>query len=115
MRQENKEKSVHQSTELDQSLSADFHPHNVPSAVVQVDLAAQSHQGFVRDSNEDHYLVVRMSRSLETVLTNMAEGFLPKSFGETAYGMVVADGMGGMAAGEVASRVALQTLVELVA
>jgi len=59
--------------------------------------------------------VVQITRSFETVLTNMAEGLLPKHFGETGYGMVVADGMGGMAAGEVASRVALLTLVELVA
>jgi protein phosphatase len=112
---ENKDNTVQESEELDESLSTDLHPHNVPSALVQVDLAAQSHQGFVRDNNEDHYLVVKINRSLETVLTNMAEGSLPKHFSETGYGMVVADGMGGMAAGEVASRVALLTLVELVA
>jgi len=112
---ENKENSVQESEELDESLLTDLHPHNIPSALVQVDLAAQSHQGFVRDNNEDHYLVVQITRSFETVLTNMAEGILPKNFGETGYGMVVADGMGGMAAGEVASRVALLTLVELVA
>jgi len=112
---ENKENSVQESEELDESLLTDLHPHNIPSALVQVDLAAQSHQGFVRDNNEDHYLVVQITRSFETVLTNMAEGILPKHFGETGYGMVVADGMGGMAAGEVASRVALLTLVELVA
>ena len=55
-----------------------------------------------------------MTRSLEAVLTNLKEGVLPKSFDETAYGMLVADGMGGMAAGEVASSVALLKLLELV-
>ena len=65
-------------------------------------------------NNEDHYLAVRITRSLETVLTNLTEGILPKSFDETAYGMLVADGMGGMAAGEVASSVALLKLLELV-
>jgi protein phosphatase len=55
-----------------------------------------------------------MGRSLETLMTNLPEGVLPRSFDETAYGMLVADGMGGMAAGEVASRTALLTLVELV-
>jgi PPM family protein phosphatase len=89
--------------------------HRIPTGRVKVDLAAQSHQGHVRDNNEDHYLVVRITRSLETVLTNLGEDVLPKRFDETAYGMLVADGMGGMAAGEVASRVALLTLVELVA
>jgi protein phosphatase len=101
--------------------TAEFEPefadpaHRIPTGRVKVDLAAQSHQGHVRDNNEDHYLVVRITRSLETVLTNLGEGVLPKRFDETAYGMLVADGMGGMAAGEVASRVALLTLVELVA
>src|SRR6185295_14291948 len=88
--------------------------HRIPTARVRVDLAAQSHQGHVRDSNEDHYLAVRITRSLETVLTNLGEGVLPKRFDETAYGMLVADGMGGMAAGEIASRAALLRLMDLV-
>lgn len=92
----------------------DLHPHTVPSALVQVDLAAQSHQGFVRTNNEDHYLAVRVNRSLETILTNLVETGLPKRFDETANGMLVADGMGGMAAGETASRLALLKLLDLV-
>ena len=114
MSEENKKNGIHKSAELDEPHSPDVHPHNVPSELVQVDLAAQSDQGFVRETNEDHYLVVRMNRSLETLLTNVAEGVVPKHFGETAYGMVVADGIGGLAAGEVASRVALLTLLEQV-
>ena len=90
-----------------------FNP-NYPSSLVHVALAARSHQGSVRGSNEDHYLAVRFGRSLETLLTNLPEGVLPRSFDETGYGMLVADGMGGMAAGDVASRTALLTLVELV-
>jgi len=89
-------------------------PHGIPTGRVKVDLAAQSHQGHVRDSNEDHYLAVRITRSLETVLTNLGEGVLPRRFDETAYGMLVADGMGGMAAGEIASSAALLKLLELV-
>lgn len=85
-----------------------------PSSLVHVGLAARSHQGLVRSSNQDHYLAVRIGRSLETLVTNLEEGVLPRSFDETAYGMLVADGMGGMAAGEVASSTALLTLVELV-
>jgi protein phosphatase len=56
-----------------------------------------------------------MTRSLETVLTNLGEGVLPRSFDETAYGMSVADGMGGQAAGEIASSAAVLRLLDLVA
>jgi len=91
----------------------DVRPHNVPSAMVEVDLAGASHQGFVRQNNEDHYLAAVIKRSLETVLTNLGDGVLPRSFDETAYGMLVADGMGGMKAGELASSIALLRLLEL--
>ncbi|HTG13878.1 MAG TPA: protein phosphatase 2C domain-containing protein [Blastocatellia bacterium] len=93
--------------------SPSFNPE-FPSSLVHVALAARSHQGSVRSSNQDHYLTVRMGRSLETLMTNLPEGVLPRSFDETAYGMLVADGLGGMAAGDVASKTALLTLVELV-
>jgi protein phosphatase len=84
------------------------------SALVEVDLAALSHEGKVRTNNEDHYLVVRFGRSWETLLSNLPEGEVPAQAREVGYGMVVADGMGGHAAGEVASRLALRTLVNQV-
>jgi len=83
------------------------------SSMVEVDIAALSHTGHVRTNNEDHYLVVRIERSLKTMMTNLTEGELPERFDEVAYGMVVADGMGGYAAGEVASSQALIKLIEL--
>lgn len=84
------------------------------SSLTEVDLAALTHPGFVRANNEDHYVAVRLNRTLETLLTNLTGVAAPDRFDETAYGMVVADGMGGMAAGEVASSVALLRLLELV-
>lgn len=87
---------------------------NIPSRMVKVDVAALSHRGKVRPNNEDNFLVVRFGRFLETVLTSLPEGQLPTEFGDTGYGMVVADGMGGMAGGEVASRLAITLLLNLV-
>jgi len=83
------------------------------SSRVEVDLAAVSHRGLVRESNQDHYLVVRVGRSLQTLLANLPAGQVPDRHEEVAYGLVVADGMGGPAGGQVASRLAITTLVSL--
>ena len=83
------------------------------SALVQVDLGAATHTGRIRPNNEDHCLVLRIERSLQTVISNLAESVLPSTINEVAYGMLVADGMGGVAGGQVASRNALCKLVEL--
>jgi protein phosphatase len=83
------------------------------TAAVQVELAARSDQGNVRPNNEDHFLVVRFHRALETLLTNLPDGLIPVRTKDVGYGMVVADGMGGMAAGEVASREAIRILINL--
>lgn len=93
--------------------AADVLSPRFASSAVQVDLAALSHQGKVRPNNEDHYLIVRFNRALQTLLTNLPEGLIPPRAEEVGYGMVVADGMGGMAAGEVASRMAIRTLINL--
>lgn len=79
----------------------------------EVQLGAASHQGHVREKNEDHYLVMSFGRSLNNLLTNLDEGVLEPNYSSTGYGMLVADGIGGMAAGEVASHWALTKLVEL--
>src|SRR4026209_1903639 len=78
-----------------------------------VEFGAASHQGHVREKNEDHYLVMSFGRTLNNLLTNLDEEVLEPSYTSTGYGMLVADGIGGMAAGEVASRWALTKLVEL--
>jgi len=78
-----------------------------------VDLGAAWHQGYVRETNEDHYLVMQFGRSLNNLITNLDQRLLQASHVSTGYGMFVADGIGGMAAGEVASSWALAKLVEL--
>lgn len=84
------------------------------SSLVNVDLGACSHQGKVRTNNEDSFLVSRLERSLQTLLTNLPADHLPDKTTEIGYAMLVADGMGGAAGGEVASRTAISMLVELV-
>lgn len=83
------------------------------SALVDVDVFAMSHQGHVRPNNEDHYLVVRLGRAIETVLSNLTSNRPGYLFDETAHGFIVADGLGGHSAGEVASQEAIYVLLNL--
>jgi len=89
-------------------------PLRPPAPVVTVDAAGLSHQGKVRFNNEDHYLVSRVGRSMEILATNMPDGELPPRVDDSGYIMMVADGMGGPPGGEVASRMAISTLVRIV-
>lgn len=81
---------------------------------LDVDLGAVSHQGFVRESNQDSFLVMKFGRSLENLMTNLDEDLVEQNYVMSGYGMLVADGMGGMAGGDVASRLALSKLIELI-
>ena len=80
---------------------------------IDVDMAALSHPGKIRRNNEDHYLAVRFERTARTLLTNLSAAEVPEDLTETGYGLVVADGVGGSAAGEVASSTAVRVLLDL--
>jgi protein phosphatase len=84
------------------------------SSLVRVDFGARSDVGKRRSNNEDAYIVYRTGRYWEKLLTNLADGDLPDRHDETGYVMAVADGMGGPAAGEIASTMSLRTGIHLV-
>ncbi|MBX9624587.1 MAG: protein phosphatase 2C domain-containing protein [Gemmataceae bacterium] len=90
------------------------HPPDPFSALVRVDIGAATHKGLVRENNEDCFLAGRVDRAMHLFATNLPPGDVPTDFGEAAYGMLVADGLGGRAAGEVASRTAIGTMLNLV-
>jgi len=74
---------------------------------VRVAFGGRSHTRKVRPNNEDHFMVVRRQRRRDLLLGNLP----PEDFAtppEDAYVIVVADGMGGAAFGELASFLALQ-------
>jgi PPM family protein phosphatase len=87
----------------------------VSTSLVEVEFAALSDRGKVRGVNDDHYLIGRADRVLEPLLTNMPPGEMaPVRFGETAYGLLVADGIGGTEAGREVSMMAINCFVHLV-
>jgi serine/threonine protein phosphatase PrpC len=100
----------------------DFSVHEVQRArdaivarlPVRVEFGACSDVGKVRVTNQDHYLVTRIARTLDVLRTNLPDGEVPEHIEDFAFAMVVADGMGGMASGERASILAIRTGVKLV-
>jgi serine/threonine protein phosphatase PrpC len=84
------------------------------SSRVEVDLAALSHPGRVRKDNEDHFIAGRFDRTMRTLASNLPEGHVPPEVSESCFAYLVADGVGGAVAGELASRTAAQALVDLV-
>jgi PPM family protein phosphatase len=81
---------------------------------VSADFAALSQAGKARHNNQDRYFVGQLGRMFETVLSNVPKPLLPMRVEERGYGMLVADGMGGEAAGEVASSMAVNLLLNFV-
>jgi protein phosphatase len=84
------------------------------SSYTRVDYAALSHKGLVRDNNEDQFVVGRFGRSLDTLLTSLPAGRVPPRLEEVGYCLLVADGLGGGAAGELASEFAILALYNLI-
>jgi serine/threonine protein phosphatase PrpC len=84
-----------------------------PSGPARVDVGGLSDRGKVRPQNEDHFYVARFGRYLETLCTNLPPDEMPPRFDDTGYAAIVADGIGGHSAGEVASKLAISTLINL--
>jgi protein phosphatase len=72
-----------------------------------VEFAARSHAGKVRTKNEDHFVAARLNKSLRVLQTNLPSGDAPRLKDKEGYLFAVADGMGGAAAGDRASALAI--------
>ena len=77
-----------------------------PRAQATVTAAAASHIGRVRDHNEDYFLIV----DLPADGTALRQPESEQRMAETGCLLLVADGMGGAAAGEVASEMAANVI-----
>ncbi len=53
-----------------------------PSVNAGVEFGAQSRMGLGRSANEDHYLILRMERRQETLMTSLPTANVPAPFAE---------------------------------
>jgi protein phosphatase len=79
----------------------------------EIDLHGLTHRGRVRRTNQDHFLISFMRRRMEVQLTSLPDlTQLPLGEERLACLLMVADGVGGGAGGEVASRHALESVTQ---
>src|SRR3990172_5087635 len=78
------------------------------SKSIRIEVFAKTDRGKTRDHNEDRFLVADLTRRDASLLPSVRE----HEVGERGSLFIVADGMGGAAAGELASEMATQNIYE---
>src|SRR3954471_1630416 len=76
------------------------------------DFGAATDKGLRRAENQDHYLVIRRTRTQQLLFTNVRTEELALPADES-YAMAVADGMGGTGCGSLASQIAIKSAWEI--
>lgn len=81
--------------------------------MVRIDVCGLTDVGKKRSNNEDQFLVAELRQSMRPLFTGLEDGIEAREV--SAYLLVVADGVGGGAAGELASSKTVQVLAEQIA
>jgi serine/threonine protein phosphatase PrpC len=81
----------------------------------EIDVHGLTHPGRVRPNNQDHFLICSLRKQIVIRVTSLPEASRLVGDGERLASLaMVADGVGGAAQGEVASRVALEAVTQYV-
>ncbi len=80
----------------------------------EVDVYGLTHPGLVRPQNEDHFLICALQKRMEVYHTSLSDTARFAASERLAFISMVADGVGGAAAGEEASRLALEGVTRYV-
>jgi PPM family protein phosphatase len=82
------------------------------TADLSFDFGAATHKGLRRAENQDHYIILRRTRTQQLLFTNVPTEELALPADES-YAMAVADGMGGTGCGSLASQIAIKSAWEI--
>jgi protein phosphatase len=94
---------------------AEYPPNTRKPRDDEIDTYGLTHQGKVRKTNQDHFLLASVYKRLHVIATSLPPGeSLPDSEDRVAYIAMVADGVGGGVGGEKASATALQSAMQYV-
>jgi serine/threonine protein phosphatase PrpC len=89
--------------------------HNRKPRDEEIDVYALTHPGKVRPENQDHFLICSLRKQVVVHMTSLAQASsLPNATERLAFLAMVADGVGGGARGEEASRLAVEAITEYV-
>jgi protein phosphatase len=80
----------------------------------EIDVYGLTHQGKVRKSNQDHFLLCSLQKNIRAYHTSLPDPSKLCANERVAFISVVADGVGGHAGGEEASRFALEGITRYV-
>ena len=81
----------------------------------EIDVYGLTHPGKVREVNQDQFLICTLRRQLDVYFSSLPDGGeLPVGDERLAFLAIVADGVGGGAKGEEASRIAVETVTQCV-
>jgi protein phosphatase len=107
--------SIHDSETVENvkpALAAAKYFVHAPIADLAIEIGAATHVGLRRSENQDHYIALRRTRTQQLLLTNVPTEQLALPTDE-AYGIAVADGMGGHECGALASQIAIRAAWDL--
>src|SRR5438309_7489278 len=79
---------------------------------IQIEVFGKTDVGLIREHNEDNFLIVDVTAGMRS--NNLGEP-LKLAVGEKGMALLVCDGMGGAAAGEVAAQMAVDAVYETLA
>ena len=101
---------------MTQPVSANAAPPGRKPGDDELDVFGLTHAGKVRKSNQDHFLICSLKKQMLVHLTSLSDlEQLPVLAERLAFLAVVADGVGGSAGGETASRLAVEVVTRYVA